>query len=89
MALKKQEVSKIVEKFGKEKKDTGSIEVQIALLTKRIENLTEHLKNHHKDSTSRRGLLVLVGKRKSLLNYLERTNRDSYIKLLSELGLRK
>lgn len=87
--LDKKAKAELVKKFGKNEKDTGSIELQIALLTQHIRDLTEHLKKNHKDAIARRGLLIKVGKRKSLLSYLERTNRDSYIKLISELGLRK
>lgn len=89
MALEKKEKAKIVSKFGKNPKDTGSIEVQVALLTNQIKVLTEHLKKNHKDHVARRGLLVLVGKRKSLLSYLERSDRDRYIRVIAELGLRK
>ena len=89
MALEKKLKAEVVSQFGKNEKDTGSIEVQVALLTKRIKALTEHLKKNHKDHVARRGLLVLVGQRKSLLSYLERTNRNRYIKILAELGLRK
>lgn len=87
--LDKKAKAELVKKFGKNEKDTGSIELQIALLTQHIRDLTEHLKKNDKDAIARRGLLIKVGKRKSLLSYLERTNRDSYIKLISELGLRK
>ena len=87
--LDKNQKSNLVKKFGKNDKDTGSIEFQIALLTEEIYGLTNHLKKNDKDTIARRGLLVKVGRRKSLLKYLEKTNRDSYIKLLAELGLRK
>ena len=89
MAISKQTKAGLVKKFGKNEKDTGSIEVQVAILTSSIKHLTEHLKSNDKDHVARRSLLVLVGKRKSLLSYLERTNRDAYIKLIAELGLRK
>lgn len=79
----------LVKKFGKNEKDTGSIEFQVALLTSQIHDLTAHLKENKKDTTARRGLLVKVGRRKSLLKYLERTNRDSYLNVLAQLGLRK
>lgn len=69
--------------------DTGSPEVQIALLTERINELTEHLKSHKKDFSSRRGLLKMVGKRNSLLKYLTRTDRERYQAIISKLGLRK
>lgn len=78
----------IIAKFGRNENDTGSPEVQIALLTQRINHLTEHLKQHPKDNHSRRGLLQLVGKRQGLRSYLERTDLDSYRKLNAELGLR-
>ena len=87
--LDKATKAEIVKKFAKDEKDTGSIEVQIALLTARIKSLTAHLKANDKDNTARRGLLVLVGQRKGLLHYLERTNREGYAKLIAELGLRK
>ncbi len=70
-------------------RDTGSSEVQVALLTKRIAHLTEHLKVHHKDHHSRRGLLKMVGKRRSLLDYLKRKDYDRYQKLIKSLGLRR
>ncbi len=69
--------------------DTGSPEVQVAILTKRIQSLTEHLKQHIKDHHSRRGLLKMVGQRRSLLNYLKKRNFDRYRKLIEKLGLRK
>ncbi len=81
--------AELVKKFGKNEKDTGSIEFQIALLTSQILDLTEHLKKNDKDQIARRGLNIKVSKRKSLLRYLQRTNRDSYVKVLGELGLRK
>lgn len=87
--LSKAKVAEIVKKYGKDEKDTGSVEVQIALLTEQINELTKHLKNNKKDASGRRGLFVLVGKRRGLLDYLNRTDRDSYIKLLTELKIRK
>ena len=89
MALDKKVKAEVVKKFGKNEKDTGSVQVQVALLTKRIADLTAHLKANDKDHTARRSLLILVGQRKSLLAYLEREDRDAYIKLIAELGLRK
>jgi small subunit ribosomal protein S15 len=80
---------KIVAEFGKDAKDTGSAEVQIALLTKRIEDLTDHFKEHKKDHASRRGLLQMVGQRRRLLRYLKKNNLDSYRTLIGKLGLRK
>jgi small subunit ribosomal protein S15 len=85
-AERKQE---IVEKFGENDKDTGNTRVQIALLTARINDLTEHLREHKKDHHSRRGLLMLVGQRRRLLNYFERHDLEGYRALIKELGLRK
>jgi small subunit ribosomal protein S15 len=79
----------LVAKFGKGEADTGSAEVQIALLTERINDLTEHLRAHKKDHHSRRGLLMLVGQRRRFLNYLERKDLEGYRALIRELGLRK
>jgi small subunit ribosomal protein S15 len=79
----------IIEKFKLHDSDTGSPEVQIAILTERIKNLTEHFKMHKKDHHSRRGLLILVGKRRRLLDYLKRKNVERYKKILSALNLRK
>jgi len=79
----------IVERFGKDERDTGSTEVQVALLTERINDLTEHLREHKKDHHSRRGLLMLVGHRRRLLNYLRRSDLDRYRTLIGELGLRR
>ncbi len=84
--LAKQEV---VAKFGRDSKDTGSPEVQVALLTERINHLTEHLKVHKKDHHSRRGLLKMVGQRKGLLNYIKQRDIVKYRELIAELGLRK
>lgn len=78
-----------VAKYGKTENDTGSVEVQIALLTDRINHLTEHLKSHKKDHHSRRGLLMLVGKRRRFLDYLHDTNIERYRSLIVELGLRR
>ncbi len=78
----------IIAKFGRKEGDTGSPEVQIALLSARIRELTEHLKQHPKDNHSRRGLLKLVGKRKGLLNYLEKTDLEKFRSLKAELGIR-
>ena len=79
----------IVSKHGRDENDTGSAEVQIALLTARINELTEHLRGHRKDHHSRRGLLMLVGKRRRLLKYLQRSDIDRYRALIQELGLRR
>ncbi len=89
MPLKKEDKTALVEKYGRSKSDTGSSEVQIALLTERITYLTEHLRMHTKDHSSRRGLLKMVGQRRRLLDYLRRKDQEKYRKLLEELGLRK
>jgi small subunit ribosomal protein S15 len=78
-----------ISKFARAPGDTGSPEVQIALLTERVTHLTEHLKNNHKDHHSRRGLLLMVGQRRALLDYLKRKNLDRYRKLIETLGLRR
>ncbi|HOV13441.1 MAG TPA: 30S ribosomal protein S15 [Spirochaetota bacterium] len=79
----------LISKFGKSQNDTGSTEVQIALLTERIKYLTDHFKSHKKDFNSRRGLLILVGRRRRFLDYLKTTNLESYKKIIEELGIRK
>lgn len=79
----------VVRQYGKDAQDTGSTAVQVALLTKRIEELSQHLQAHKKDHHGRRGLLMMVGKRKRLLAYLERTNYDEYKELIASLGLRR
>ena len=79
----------IIAEFGKDAKDTGSANVQVALLTERISHLTEHLKFHFKDVHSRAGLLKLVGKRRRLLNYIKNRNLDEYRELIEKLGIRK
>jgi small subunit ribosomal protein S15 len=89
MSLTVESKREIVERFGKSDADTGSTEVQVALLTARIEELTEHLRAHRKDHHSRRGLLMLVGKRRRLLNYLRQRDLDRYRSLIGELGLRR
>ncbi len=89
MPLTKERKQEIIGKFGQNENDTGSPEVQIALLTERINQLTEHFKTHGKDFAGRRGLLKLVGQRRNLLNYLRATNLERYRALIAELGLRK
>jgi small subunit ribosomal protein S15 len=84
--VRKQET---IGKFRQHPGDTGSPEVQVALLSERISHLTEHLKNNHKDHHSRRGLLKMVGQRRALLDYLKRKNLDRYKKLIDTLGLRR
>lgn len=89
MALTKEKKAEIVKKFGKNEQDTGSIEVQIAILTEEINTLTGHLKEHIHDHHSRRGLLQKVGQRRSLLNYLLNEDVTRYRKVIKELNLRK
>ena len=84
-----EKTQEIVAKFGKDANDTGNARVQVALLTQRINDLTEHLRGHKKDHASRRGLLMLVGRRRRFLNYLQRTDLEGYRALVRELGLRK
>jgi small subunit ribosomal protein S15 len=79
----------LIKKYQTHKNDTGSTEVQIAILTKKIVELTKHLKEHKKDFDSRRGLLTMVGKRRRLLNYLKKIDEEKYTKIISDLGLRK
>lgn len=79
----------LIEKYQANKKDTGSIGVQIALLTEKINDLVSHLQTHKKDHDSRRGLLMMVGKRRRLLNYLRKHDQKTYEKLIADLGLRK
>ncbi|MCL1936211.1 MAG: 30S ribosomal protein S15 [Defluviitaleaceae bacterium] len=81
--------AEIISKFGRTESDTGSPEVQIALLTERINHLTEHLRTHKKDHHSRRGLLKMVGQRKGLLNYMKNRDIEKYRDLITSLGLRK
>jgi small subunit ribosomal protein S15 len=89
MTLTQEKKRELVSQFGKSETDTGATEVQIALLTARINDLTEHLRGHKKDHHSRRGLLMLVGRRRRLLEYLRRSELERYRALVRELGLRK
>lgn len=89
MSLTAESKTRLVYNHRRHEKDTGSPEVQIALLTSRIEQLTEHLKTHRKDHDSRRGLLKMVGARSSLQKFLARTDRERYQKIIDTLGLRK
>jgi small subunit ribosomal protein S15 len=89
MSITVQQRAEIIKKHQREEGDTGSSEVQIALLTARINDLTEHFKTHAKDHHSRRGLLKLVSSRRRLLDYLKRTDNAKYLGLIKELGLRK
>ena len=89
MSLTKEKNAEIIKKFSKSDKDCGSTSVQVAIMTERIKQLTEHLKSNKKDQSTRRGLLKLVGKRKSLLQYLRSKNEDSYKSLIKDLGIRR
>jgi len=89
MPLTKETKQELIGKFGREDGDTGSAEVQVALLTERINHLTDHLRTHRKDHHSRRGPLMMVGKRRRLLRYLERVDLEGYRRVVSELGLRR
>ena len=89
MALTKDEKAKLIKEFAKSKNDTGSAEVQIAILTKEINDLTEHLKTHTHDYHSRRGLLKKVGQRRNMLQYLAKKDIQSYREVVKKLGLRK
>ena len=89
MALSTEEKTKVIEQYQKGEKDTGSPEVQIAILTERITNLTGHFQSHKKDNHSRTGLMRLINQRRSLLAYLKKSNKDSYDKLIDKLGIRK
>ena len=89
MSMTKDRKTEIIGQYRREATDTGSPEVQIALLTARITELTEHLRTHKKDHASRRGLLMMVSKRSSLLNYLRDRDRNRYLSLIGRLGLRK
>ncbi|MEA2281075.1 MAG: small subunit ribosomal protein [Solirubrobacteraceae bacterium] len=88
-AMTPEEKREIVSRFGKTEDDTGATEVQIALLTRRINHLTDHLREHKHDHHSRRGLLMLVGQRRRFLNYLQKKDLEGYRSLIRELGLRR
>ncbi|MBJ7521982.1 MAG: 30S ribosomal protein S15 [Solirubrobacteraceae bacterium] len=89
MTLTQERKLDIIKQFGENEQDTGNTRVQVALLTERINELTEHLRSHKKDHHSRRGLLMLVGQRRRLLNYLQSSDLEGYRALVKELGLRK
>ena len=89
MAITKERKAELVKTYGKNEQDTGSSKVQIAILTEEINDLTEHLKVHKHDFHSKRGLLIKVGKRRSLLDYLKKTDVVSYRELIKDLGIRK
>ena len=89
MALSEADRAAVIEKYRLNPKDTGSADVQVAMLTRRINALAEHLRSNKHDNHSRRGLLKMVGHRRRLLNYLSRTEHDRYVKLIADLGLRR
>ncbi len=89
MSITAERKQTLITEYGRVDGDTGSPEVQVAILTERIKNLTEHLKTHKKDVHSRRGLLIMVGQRRSLLDYLKRKDRGRYESLIASLGLRR
>jgi len=89
MSITAERKQELVNEFGESANDTGSTAVQVAILTERIKNLTEHMQTHKKDFHSRRGLLVMVGQRRRLLDYLKRKNRPQYDQIIKRLGLRR
>ena len=89
MSITAERKSEVIKEYAKGDKDTGSPEVQIAILSERIKNLTEHLQGHEKDFHSRRGLLVMVGQRRRLLDYLKKKNNARYTEVIGRLGLRR
>ena len=89
MSVTKEKIENITKEFGKKDNNTGSTETQIAVFTERIKNITSHLKNNKKDHSGRRGLVILVSKRRKLLSYLRRTNINSYKNILEKLNIRK
>ena len=89
MSITNEKKAELIKEYGQKEDDTGSPEVQVAILTTRIINLTEHLKTHKKDFHSRRGLLIMVGQRRRLLDYLQSRNEARYSDLISRLGLRR
>ena len=89
MSITQERKAELIKEFGKNDKDSGSLAVQVAILSERIRNLTEHLKSHKKDFGSRRGLLTMVGQRRSLLDYIRADSQDAYKSLIEKLGLRR
>ena len=89
MTITKEKTAQLVKKFGENEKDTGNPAVQVAILTTRINALTEHLKEHKNDKHSRRGLLAMVSKRRSLLDYIKAKNAEDYLSLIEKLNIRK
>ena len=89
MSIKKEETVKLIKKYGKNEKNSGSSSVQISILTERINSITGHLKENKKDHSARRGLLIMVSKRRKLLNYVKKNNMENYIELIKDLKIRK
>lgn len=88
MTISKERKAELIKEFGKNEKDSGSAEVQVAILSERIRELTEHMKTHQKDFHTRRGLLMLVGKRRRLLSYIKKNDINNYRELIAKLGIR-
>ena len=89
MSITKEKTAELVKKYGKNEKDPGSSASQISILTERINNITEHLRGNKKDHSGRRGLLIMVSKRRKLLNYIKKNNMNNYIELIKDLKIRK
>lgn len=89
MSIAQEVKNDLIKKFARNEKDTGSVEVQVAILSERVSNLTDHLKKFKKDFSARRGLLILVGRRRNLLNYIKKQDSARYDAIISSLGLRK
>ena len=89
MSINRESKTKLINEYARSEKDTGSPEVQIAILSERISNLTEHFQSHKKDNHSRTGLMRLINQRRSLLAYLKKSNKESYEELIEKLGIRK
>ena len=88
LSISKERTAELIKEFGKNEKDSGSAEVQVAILSERIRNLTEHLKVHKKDNHTRRGLMMLIGKRRGLLKYIKSNDIEAYRVLIKKLGIR-
>ncbi len=88
LSISKERTAELIKEFGKNDQDSGSAEVQVAILSERIRNLTEHLKTHKKDNHTRRGLMMLIGKRRGMLKYIKERNIEEYRELIKKLGIR-
>ena len=89
MSITKEKTVKLIKKYGQNEKDTGSSAAQVSILTERINNITDHLRENKKDHSGRRGLLIMVSKRRKLLNYIKKNNMNDYIELIKDLKIRK